>query len=91
MADWAALHGVPIPARAARTFGFADQLSVVSDEKVPVLSFTFGAPPTEGFTGFVIGTATTVGEAVALAAAGVDAVVAQGLRPAATAAPSWPR
>ena len=76
--DWAALHGVPAPTPTARTFGFADQLSVVSDERVPVLSFTFGVPSTAGFTGFVIGTATTVAEAVALAAAGVDAVVAQG-------------
>jgi len=76
--DWAALHGVPAPTPTARTFGFADQLSVVSNERVPVLSFTFGVPSTAGFTGFVIGTATTVGEAVALAAAGVDAVVAQG-------------
>ncbi len=48
LADWAALHGVPVPARAARTFGFADQLSVVSDEKVPILSFTFGVAAHRG-------------------------------------------
>jgi nitronate monooxygenase len=53
-------------------------LSVVLEERVPILSFTFGVAPIEGFDGFTIGTATTVDEAVALQEAGVDAVVAQG-------------
>ena len=56
-----------------------DQLTVVSDERVPVLSFTFGTVPLSGLDGTVtVGTATSVAEAVALEQAGVDAVVAQG-------------
>jgi nitronate monooxygenase len=57
------------------------QLAVVADERVPVFSFTFGSPPFEAVreTGAVVlGTATTVGEAVELEALGVDAVVLQG-------------
>jgi hypothetical protein len=46
---------------------------------VPVFSFTFGIPPGIGdLDAFVVGTATTVEEAVALERAGVQAVVAQG-------------
>ncbi len=78
MADWATLNGVPVPDLPRSAASFEDQLSVVIDSAVPVLSFTFGIPPLDGFDGFTIGTATTVGEAVALADAGVDAVVAQG-------------
>ena len=63
---------------------FGAQLAVVLDEKPPVLSFTFGCP-TPGqiaqvkAAGIVaVGSATTVPEALALEAAGVDAIVAQG-------------
>jgi len=56
-------------------------LEVVLEERPPVFSFTFGvvdpAPLREAGIR-VLGTATTVEEAVALAEAGVDAVVAQG-------------
>lgn len=61
-----------------------DQLAVVLEEKVPVFSFTFGVPSRETMSQlhsqgvFVMGTATTVDEAMRLDAAGVDAVVAQG-------------
>ncbi|MEO8899635.1 MAG: nitronate monooxygenase [Candidatus Dormibacter sp.] len=56
-----------------------DQLAVVVEERVPVLSFTFGIPPLDGLTDQVlIGTATTPTEAVALEHAGVDVIVAQG-------------
>jgi len=51
------------------------QLAVVCDEAVPVFSFTFGIPSFDKVqaTGAVImGTATTVDEAVALEQAGVD-------------------
>ena len=58
-----------------------EQLAVVVEEQVPVFSFTFGIPDfaevkSAGAT--IVGTATTVAEARALEAAGVDIVVAQG-------------
>jgi nitronate monooxygenase len=57
-----------------------EQLAVVAEERVPVFSFTFGIPPLEQVkeAGCVIlGTATTVEEAVALERSGVDVIVAQ--------------
>ena len=56
------------------------QLAVVAEERVPVFSFTFGTLPFEKIKeagSVVLGTATTVEEAVALERLGVDAVVAQ--------------
>lgn len=77
VAEWSQLTGVeagaPPPGPA-----FDDQLAVVADEHVPVLSFTFGIPPLGDLHAFKIGTATTVAEAVALEQAGIDAVVVQG-------------
>ncbi|MES1925315.1 nitronate monooxygenase [Salinisphaera sp. T31B1] len=70
------------PARYAPVFD--DQFEAVVAAHVPVFSFTFGAlQPVEvarlkeGGT-VVIGTATTVDEAIALAAIDVDMIVAQG-------------
>ncbi|WP_249226664.1 NAD(P)H-dependent flavin oxidoreductase [Alicyclobacillus mengziensis] len=63
---------------------FEAQLAVVLAEKVPVFSFTFGCPSEEVLLRLhengtiVMGTATTVEEAVFLERRGVDAVVAQG-------------
>lgn len=63
---------------------FRRQVEVVLEERVPVFSWTFGIPPADIMAacrerGIVtIGTATCVREAVALADAGVDAIVAQG-------------
>jgi nitronate monooxygenase len=57
------------------------QLEVVAAERVPVFSFTFGIPELAALreAGTVLlGTATTVAEAVELERAGVDIVVAQG-------------
>jgi nitronate monooxygenase len=56
------------------------QLEVVAEERVPVFSFTFGVPPLERIRdagSIVLGTATTVAEAVELERLGVDAIVAQ--------------
>jgi len=78
LAEWAVLTGMPVPEPADPAVRFSDQLAVVSAERVPVLSFTFGIPPVDDFAGITIGTATTVAEAVALVDSGVDAVVAQG-------------
>jgi nitronate monooxygenase len=63
---------------------FAEQFPAVLESGAKVFSFTFGIPPADAIAAakardiFVIGTATTVPEAVALQEAGVDAVVAQG-------------
>jgi nitronate monooxygenase len=60
------------------TWTVDDQLAVVAEERVPALSFTFGIPPLEGLENVVLmGTATTVEEAVALDRLGIDVVVAQ--------------
>jgi nitronate monooxygenase len=58
-----------------------DQLAVVAEERVAVFSFTFGIPPLDAVResgARVLGTATSVAEAVELERAGVDVVVAQG-------------
>ncbi|OME87074.1 MULTISPECIES: NAD(P)H-dependent flavin oxidoreductase [Paenibacillus] len=63
---------------------FEDQVQVLREEEVPVFSFTFGIPPQEVIQSMkqhgtvVIGTATTVEEAIHLDMAGVNAIVAQG-------------
>lgn len=63
---------------------FDDQIQVVLDEYVPVFSFTFGIPSGDVLKQLkhqgtiVIGTATTVNEAVQLEAADADAIVVQG-------------
>ncbi|WP_276205143.1 nitronate monooxygenase family protein [Bacillus sp. MUM 13] len=63
---------------------FMEQIRVVIEEKVPVCSFTFGIPPKEvidelkSVNIILIGTATTVREAVENENSGMDIVVAQG-------------
>lgn len=77
--------GTPRPTWAPyQPVRFEDQMAVLLDAKVPVVSFIFGIPPAEILKecrtrGIVtIGTATTPDEAVALQAAGVDAIAASG-------------
>ncbi len=82
LAPYRAELGLPEP-EPPRPMGspFEAQLAVVVEERVPVFSFTFGIPPLEPVReagAVVLGTATTVAEAVELERAGVDAVVAQG-------------
>ncbi len=63
---------------------FDAQLAAVLDSGAAAFSFTFGLPSKDGMAAakargvIVLGTATTVDEAVTLEKAGVDAVVAQG-------------
>lgn len=63
---------------------FMEQIKIVIDEKVPVCSFTFGIPSKEVITELkqnkiiLIGTATTVSEAVEIEKSGMDMVVVQG-------------
>jgi nitronate monooxygenase len=71
-----------LPQRAADPF--EDYLEVLLTSRVPIVSFTFGILPKDaidrlhGQGTYLMGTATSVEEARALEAAGVDAVVAQG-------------
>jgi len=64
---------------------FTEQLAVILEERVPVLSFTFGVLKGEALEavkqqGIVtIGTATHLLEAIILEESGIDVVVAQGL------------
>ena len=77
------LAAPPMP-KLSRADGFADQLAAAAGCGAAALSFTFGLPPAgaiaaAGSRGMkLIGTASTVDEAVALERAGCDAVVAQG-------------
>jgi len=65
--------------------GWAEKLAIVAEARVPVVSFTFGCPPAEAVAALhdagaaVWATVTTPGEAVEAAAAGVDALIAQGV------------
>jgi nitronate monooxygenase len=76
--------GLPDAVEPAPPHPFAEQLRVVLEERVPVLSYTFGALSAEDVGALarrgvvVMGTATSVREARALEATGVHAVVAQG-------------
>jgi nitronate monooxygenase len=64
--------------------GFDEQLDVILEARVPVLSFVFGVPDTEylallreaGIT--LLGTATHLLEAIVLEESGVDFIIAQG-------------
>ncbi|WP_042473734.1 NAD(P)H-dependent flavin oxidoreductase [Bacillus ndiopicus] len=63
---------------------YSDQLQAVIDEQVAICSFTFGIPAVDDIKRlkeagiYTIGTATTLQEAQAVEAAGLDAVVLQG-------------
>jgi nitronate monooxygenase len=77
--------GIPAdPAVTRFAEPFEEQMAVVVEEQVPVFSFTFGLLEQQWLTKLkqrgtvTIGTATTVREAVALEASGVDMVTAQG-------------
>jgi nitronate monooxygenase len=77
--------GLPAPATPDASLpSFKKQVEVVLEAKVPVFSFTFGIPAPEIVAKMkacgikLMGTATTVAEARALHAAGVDAIAAQG-------------
>jgi nitronate monooxygenase len=77
--------GVPLPEKVtAQPFDFEAQLAAALDCGAQVFSFTFGNLPAETVKRaqsrgmFVMGTATTVEEAKALARSGVDAIIAQG-------------
>ena len=78
-----ALGIAPPPPPAPRADGIDRQIEAVLQTDAAAFSFTFGPIPDSAMHAvkqrfFVIGTATTVGEAVELERRGVDAVIAQG-------------
>jgi len=77
--------GLPAPSLpGGPLIAFSDQLAAALETGASVFSFTFGLIPKEAMQAlkqkklFVLGTATTVNEAIELEKSGVDAVVAQG-------------
>ena len=77
--------GLPAPERPSYAGdGFDRQFAALLDSGAAYYSVTFGLPPADSVAAAkargmrVLGTATTVAEAVALERAGVDAVIAQG-------------
>jgi nitronate monooxygenase len=77
--------GLPPPAPPLpKPDPFPEQFEAVLDAQPPIFSFTFGIPNPDAMARlkkrgiFILGTATTVAEALLLAGAGVDAIVAQG-------------
>ena len=77
--------GLPAPSLPKLATGMFDkQLAAALDSGASMFSFTFGELPANNLEAvkarkmFVIGTATTVEEAMALEKSGVDAIVAQG-------------
>lgn len=75
---------IEIPTTIPTSEVFQDQVQAIVDEGVKIVSFTFGLPDAETLSTlkqkgvYLIGTATSVEEAVAVEQAGLDAVVVQG-------------
>jgi nitronate monooxygenase len=77
--------GLPSPSLSAQpVYKFTDQLAAALESGASAFSFTFGILPGDAIRAikqrgmFLLGTATTVSEAIELEKAGVDAIVAQG-------------
>lgn len=88
LAGLCSVYHIPYERQAPESFRFyyyQDQIKILIQEAVPVVSFTFGLLNAEIINKFkqngtkLIGTATTVNEAVALANAGVDMICVQGI------------
>jgi nitronate monooxygenase len=75
---------IKIPSFEENLENFMEQIKVIIDEKVPICTFTFGIPSAKvlaqlkDISIIVLGTATTVDEAILNEKAGMDAVVLQG-------------
>jgi nitronate monooxygenase len=85
VAPYFAELGLPAPSlQAGGGYLFEDQLAAALDSGASYFSFTFGLLPGAAVQAikargmFLLGTATTVEEALALETGGVDAVIAQG-------------
>jgi len=84
----ATAHGITIPAQGTAPFQFytyKDQVAILIEEQVQIVSFTFGIPDPESIRAMqqhgivLIGTATCAEEAVLLEQQGIDMVTAQGI------------
>jgi nitronate monooxygenase len=70
---------------ALRFYSYKEQIDILIAEEIPVVSFTFGIPDAESMTALkqrgimLVGTATSVQEAMLVQQAGADAVAAQGI------------
>lgn len=70
---------------ALRFYNYREQIDILIEEAIPVVSFTFGIPDEESMTALkqkgivLVGTATSVQEAIMVEKAGADAVAAQGI------------
>ncbi|MFJ7726254.1 NAD(P)H-dependent flavin oxidoreductase [Neobacillus sp. NPDC097160] len=77
-------EGPVLPTFEQDLITFQEQVNIIIEEKVPICSFTFGIPSPQVVTKLkeksivLIGTSTTVKEAVMIENAGLDAVVVQG-------------
>jgi nitronate monooxygenase len=77
-------NSIEIPTSAHVFESFTEQIKVVIEERVPVCSFTFGIPSKEIMKELnrnhiiLMGTATTVEEAIIVEKSGMDMVVVQG-------------
>jgi nitronate monooxygenase len=78
--------GIPLKFSHERSLPpLKEQIEVLIEEKIPVFSFTFGIPPLSYLQQLkkqktvLIGTATTLEEALLLEESGVDAIAAQGI------------
>lgn len=85
LADYHRAMGLPPPALPERPAeDLSEQMAAVLAARVPIFSFTFGIPSAGAIDAFhragtrLIGTATTLEEAIALEQAGVDAIALQG-------------
>ncbi|MBY0148209.1 nitronate monooxygenase family protein [Neobacillus niacini] len=77
-------HTIDLPTSDQIIKTFNEQIKVVIEERIPVCSFTFGIPSEEVIADLrrndviLIGTATTVEEAIEVEKSGMDMVVVQG-------------
>ncbi len=88
LVQFCSTNGIPVSADIfgmARFSHYQEQIGVLLDAQVPVLSFTFGIPDSATIKACkekgvkLLGTATCVQEALVLKSQGIDAVVAQGM------------
>ena len=76
--------GLPASFAEYNASNFDEQLAVVLEENIPIVSFTFGIPSKEVIrqlkqkNTYLLGTATTPREAIAFAEQDFDAIIAQG-------------